>query len=211
MTSTKDNNPKSQKQPSYDSVEALTLPKSIKTPEEEFGFDLSELQQELDGSKGDTYIPNTMRQAFAARGYDLQYVNYSNSSEWNRRYAQTKGAVRPVTKVDIENFCGDANMFGLFSEKTDFGGKAISGVVRAGEMVLIMIPSAVSAILRKAQEERTTAARKQIYGDSRIKQANRFVRDDVMAADGTKMVQTVVRGPGGDSTYSAKDYNSFGD
>jgi len=197
-----------------DSAEAFAKSKKeAKTPEEEFGFDLSELQGEIGSSGSLTHLPKSLVTAFAAKGYDLQYVNQANMAEWNRWSALTKGAVRPVTSSDIEKVCGDSERFGLVMQKTDFGGKVQSGVVRAGEMVLMMIPVAVSSLKHKEINERTANYRKQIYGAPKARSANRFIRDDIIAGDGSRVVQTVVRGNTQDP-FAGKDYiggSNFGD
>lgn len=215
MTSNNKNTPsKGTKVAGYGSAEELELASApMKTPEEEFGYDLSEIQQELGVAGTLTHIPKSMVEAFAARGYDLQYVNYANQAEWNRWIALTKGAVRPVTADEINKVCEDSQRFGLVTQKTEFGGKVQSGVVRAGEMVLIMIPAAITAMRKKEINDRTANYRKQIYGSARVGSANRFVRDDVIASDGSRLVQTVVRGQTQDP-FSGKDYiggQAFGD
>lgn len=214
MTSNNDKNPTKQgNKKGYDSAESLEMPKQVQSPEEEFGFSLAELQGEMGTSGVLTHLPKSLVNAFAARGYDLQFVNYSNAAEWSRRHHMTKGAVRPVTSAEIEKVCGDSEMFGLVMQKTDFGGKSLSGVVRAGELVLMMIPTAVSAMWQKEINDRTANYRKQIYGNPKARAANRFVRNDVIADDGSRLVQTVVRGTTQDP-FSGKDYvggSDFGD
>jgi hypothetical protein len=187
--------------------------KATKTPEEEFGFSLDDIQGEMGISGTLTHLPKSLVDAFAAKGYDLQYVNYANMAEWNRWSALTKGAVRPVTAAEINSVCGDSERFGLVMQKTEFGGKVQSGVVRAGEMVLVMVPLAVSSLKRKELDDKNANSRKQIYGSSKARAANRFVREDIVAGDGSKVVQTVVRGQAADP-FAGKDYmgaNNFGD
>lgn len=205
--STKDNK-------GFDSAEkSAELKKAPLTPEQEFGFDLGDIQGEIGVSGMLTHLPKSLVEAFSARGYDLQFVNYGNQAEWNRWIALTKGAVRPVTAAEIDKVAESSERFGLVMQKTDFGGKTHSGVVRAGELVLVMIPKAISAMKAKEINEKTENARKQIYGSSKARAANRLIRDDVVASDGSRVVQTVVRGATQDP-FAGKDYigaGSFGD
>jgi hypothetical protein len=201
------------KNPTHDAAQYSQAQVQFETPEDEFGFSIADLQNEVGNAGRLTFLPPSLVKAFAARGYVLQYVNYDNQAYWARLNARTQGAVRPVSSEDIAKYTGSEDTYGLVLQKTEFAGKTKTGVVRAGEMVLVMIPTAVASVLQKEVSDRTSNYRKQIYGSTKERTVNKFVREDVVAQDGTRLVQTVLKGPGGDP-FAAKDYNagmSFGD
>lgn len=204
----------SSKSTGRDDDNLMALP--MQSPEEQFGFDPVQLQGEMGISGILTHLPKSLIEAFRSRGYELQYVNYANMAEWNRWMARSNGAVRPVTTKELESVVGRGASYGLAVAKAEMGGKEFSGVVRAGEMVLMMIPTSIVTIRRREIEAKTLASRQSIYGSTKSRQFNRHVKNDIMADDGTKVVQTVVRGSGSVDPFSnANAYvagdDSFGD
>lgn len=172
-------------------------------------FDVSSLEGEMELANRLTHVPKFIRDAFKAHGYELQYVNSNNLSEWNRMMALTNGAIQAVTGPIIEQICGQGQSLGLALEKTAIGGKVEAGVVRAGEMVLMMIPTSVVALKTKQNKERTMRAREAVYGRVNPGRAERFRNSEFGGDDKAPVIQTVVRGDGADPFLKAEAY--FGD